>query len=152
MSYNTYWSGDLTFTPPLDPADVNVLEDWLKINETKPIEDEHLDELLKNNGYNFSAGYVYNIFDSIDCEGMTAAGEGSYPPVIAVLVYRLNAIVKQMGSEVTGELIWSGDETDDLGRIIVRQGPQQTEVWICDAILTHSDPGSEGSWMISGDL
>jgi len=152
MSYNTYWSGDLTFTPALSKADVTVLENWLKFYDPRPIEDERLDELLINNGYNFSAGYVYNIFDSIDRVEMTAAGEGSHPTIVAILVYRLTEIVKEMGSEVTGELFWSGDDTDDLGRIVVRQGPQKTEVWICDAILTHSEPGSKDSWMISDNL
>lgn len=144
MSYNTYWCGSLEVKPPLTPAEVEKLEDWLGHNDdqriiTDPEVIEHLtmEDWIYHTPWSPVEAFLerqdlYPGVSSIEIES-----QAGYPDIMSILIHHL---IKQIeGHTVNGSASWDGDESDDIGEIVVRDG----EVFLCNGSVVYEEPSEE---------
>jgi len=129
MSYNTYYSGSLKVTPILTKKEVATLEEWLGHNNNygeRIITDPNLIEHLVMDDWTYYTPWspVECFFEKQEYYGdhtyIEIESNAGYPAIVSIIIYHL---LKQIeGHTVTGNVSWDGDESDDIGEIIVKDG------------------------------
>ena len=144
MSYNTYYSGSLEVTPPLTKKEVADLEQWLGHNENERIiTDPDVIKHMVMEGWGIYTPWspVDNFFENREHYGdhtyIEIESEGRYAGIVGILIYHLVKQIKE--HTVVGDIFWDGDESDDLGKIIVKDG----NVYLCDASVVYDKPTNE---------
>ena len=112
MGYNTDWIGELTLSRELTPAEQ---KEWDTIqNERHDSEYQYGDERREYPSIWCGFEVDGNIF-RWDCGEKTYEGIG----LIKLFLYKLKEWNKTEKIYAHGDMEWTGEETDDMGRVLV---------------------------------
>ena len=141
MSYNTYWCGSLEVTPPLKDSEVEALEEWLGHNDNERIiTDPDVIEHMTADGWEYytpwspvaSFSYEPELYPGVSY--IEIESESGYSGIMAILLYHL---LKQLkGHTVSGEISWDGDESEDIGELVVKDD----DVYLCNGSVVYEEP------------
>lgn len=151
MGYSTDFSGQFNVTPPMKPQLFNFLNNLCRTRRMKRDTEEFgvQGEFYVGDDNEANAPKVLDVnrpsptqpglwcqWEATDENTIEWDGGEKFYNYVEWLVYIIEKVLKPNGHTVNGEVTWSGEETGDVGKILVTDNVVETlEAWANKKVL-----------------